>query len=334
MRDVSGWTIGLGRWCGVQVRLHALFFLFAALLAASSTAANPLPTLWAIAVLLASIAWREGIALVVAAKAGARPESTVWWPAGAFRRTLAAQEPQQELLAALAGPMANLLLCLMLGAALLVTDQSLVHLSLFAPPAWDWATWPGMAASAFWINWVLLLVNLLPAVPLDGGWVVRASAWRWLDYRGAVTFSCRLTQLTALVLAVSAFLIRDPGQPLIWAGWLLLAICLWFRARQELDELPAPESHEAPFGYDFSQGYTSLERSFEHQGRPPVGPIRRWLLRRRQLRLQRQMEQELLEERRVDEILSRLHQYGNAALSEADRAVLERVSQRYRSRNR
>ena len=29
MRDFSNWSLNLGQWCGVHVRLHAFFLLFA-----------------------------------------------------------------------------------------------------------------------------------------------------------------------------------------------------------------------------------------------------------------------------------------------------------------
>jgi hypothetical protein len=86
------------------------------------------------------------------------------------------------------------------------------------------------------------------------------------------------------------------------------------------------------FGYDFSQGYTSLERSTtRHEAQ--VGPITRWIQRRRQARFQRQREVEAEEERRVDDILVRLHTHGIDSLSDEDRSLLKRVSARYRQRN-
>ena len=48
--------------------------------------------------------------------------------------------------------------------------------------------------------------------------------------------------------------------------------------------------------------------------------------------VQAKLELEAEDEKRVDEILARLHERGMRSLSPEDRALLERVSQRYRSR--
>jgi hypothetical protein len=45
-----------------------------------------------------------------------------------------------------------------------------------------------------------------------------------------------------------------------------------------------------------------------------------------------EQQQEADEERSLDEILERLHRHGRESLSPEDRALLERVSARYRSR--
>jgi hypothetical protein len=119
----------------------------------------------------------------------------------------------------------------------------------------------------------------------------------------------------------------------IWFALLLLAIFLYFSAKQEAakaDELTEPEE---PFGYDFSQGYTSLERSQQQRVEERVGPVHRWLSQRKEAQLLKQREVEAEEESRVDDILGRLHANGIESLSGEDRLLLDRVSARYRREN-
>jgi hypothetical protein len=66
--------------------------------------------------------------------------------------------------------------------------------------------------------------------------------------------------------------------------------------------------------------------------RKPVGTVRRWIEQRRELRRRKRLYQEREEERQVDEILVRLHEKGMSGLSAKERAVLHRVSARYRNR--
>jgi hypothetical protein len=96
------------------------------------------------------------------------------------------------------------------------------------------------------------------------------------------------------------------------------------------------------FGYDFSQGYTSLERNDadghgdgEVTKTPlPEGLVKGWLgnWKQKQEAKRRQIERE--EDRQLDEILVRLHEVGVHGLSTDERELLRRVSTRYRSREK
>ncbi len=95
---------------------------------------------------------------------------------------------------------------------------------------------------------------------------------------------------------------------------------------------------DAVFGYDFSEGYTSLERSQAQseageEEDEDSGPLERWLDTRRQSRRQRQEQLEAEEDERVDEILARVHERGIESLSDEERMLLQRVSRRYRTRD-
>ena len=89
------------------------------------------------------------------------------------------------------------------------------------------------------------------------------------------------------------------------------------------------------FGYDFSEGYTSLEGSAANKVRPyRESAIKRWRRRRSDLRRQRRQMREAAEERRMDEILEKLHRQGRSALSDEEHRFLVRVSAKYRNRPR
>jgi hypothetical protein len=112
----------------------------------------------------------------------------------------------------------------------------------------------------------------------------------------------------------------------------LATICLFFGARQDLARLEDPDVDDDLFNYDFSQGYTSLERRMDRPKQRAAGRVRGWLERRRRARERRRLELERDEERQVDEILARLHETGMNALSPKEKALLERVSARLRNR--
>jgi hypothetical protein len=116
---------------------------------------------------------------------------------------------------------------------------------------------------------------------------------------------------------------------------ILLAIFLFFSARQqERREEEDERGNDLLYGYDLSRDLDDLECDVEEEAVDRTGPLTRWLEKRRELKLSRQKEIEQEEERRVDDILARLHRHGMQSLSAEDRALLERVSARYRSRLR
>jgi len=189
---------------------------------------------------------------------------------------------------------------------------------------------------AFWFNWLLLAVNLLPAFPFDGGRLLRCLLWPTMEHRGATQVAVRASKLTALGICVLAWLLRDlkstDALP-AWVPLVLVAAMIYFSAQHEGSRLEESDWEEDMLNYDFSQGYTSLERTGE-SSRRAGGSLRRWLETRRELRRRRRQSQEQDEERQVDAILMRLHEAGMEGLSAKERALLNRVSARYRSRQR
>jgi stage IV sporulation protein FB len=88
------------------------------------------------------------------------------------------------------------------------------------------------------------------------------------------------------------------------------------------------------FGYDFSEGYTSLESGAAKVRPYRESALKRWRRRRSDLRRQRRMAREAAEERRMDEILDKLYREGRSALTDEEHRFLIRVSVKYRNRPR
>jgi hypothetical protein len=139
----------------------------------------------------------------------------------------------------------------------------------------------------------------------------------------------------AVGLCILAWLVHDPSSSAVVPAWLplgLLAILLFFSAKQEAAKLEDQELDEELFAYDFSQGYTSLEPTPDAPHAGGLRRLRRWFKERGEHRQRQQRMLEQDDDRRVDEILARLHECGLTGLTPHERALLERVSARYRSR--
>lgn len=346
VHDQESWSVSLGQWGPVRVRLHISFLLFAAVtLYLSCQPAGDLDTYrfdWmaplSLGLLLLSVLLHELAHCYAADRLGGAMVSSVLVPWGGMSGYHLPRDARTELLVHLAGPAANGLLCLMCVPLLIAAEDASV-LALLHPLRPDQIDQGSASLVAvkltFWINWLLLLVNLVPAFPFDGGKVFRAALAPLVGRRFAAVVVGRLAQVAAVLLLLAAWMTRDMpngGMVPVWFALLLLAIVLFFSATQEPERREREAGEDELFGYDFSQGYTSLEQSDDVVEDEPANPLAQWLRRRSEERQRRQREREAEEERRVDEILARLHQFGMQSLSAADRALLKRVSQRYRNR--
>ena len=348
MHDFSIWSLNLGRWSGIRVRLHAFFLLFAVGTIFLSTRTGSGDMVWigalGILILFVSVLLHELGHCYTALRLGGHAEEIVIGPLGGLAPVSVPHEAQHELITSLAGPMVNFVIWLTVAPLLfLLSDHSLMGLlSPLAPQNLVEGTPLVIGLKlTFWLNWVLVLVNLLPTFPFDGSGALRAILWPAIGYRDAVVWVSRTAKIIALGFCVIAW--WTYGRELAgleaevtlvpsWVPLVLMAIFLFFSANHDVTKLDRAELDEELFGYDFSQGYTSLQRGEEVSPDEREGLLERWRKRRREGKEQARQEKESTEERRVDEILDRLHKVGMNSLSEEDRAILHRVSARIRDR--
>ncbi|HUY35103.1 MAG TPA: site-2 protease family protein [Pirellulales bacterium] len=339
MRDLLSWNLSLGRWAGVQVRLHVFFVLFAVVAVHLSARDHLTETLAVLGVLFFCVLAHEFAHCGMAWYVGGTADQILIWPLGGLAQVNVSHEPQHELATALAGPSLNFLLCALTAPLVWASGEDGVKplhaLLRFVPPAAvSGFGWVDVLRWTFWINWLLLSVNLLPAFPLDGGRALRCLLWPMWGFKKSALVVSLLAKFMAVGLGMAAWSTSgSKDYDFAALPLLLLGLLLFFSAKQEADRLRDSDLDDALLGYDFSRGYTSLERA-PTAHKPSPGLVRNWLDERRAARLLRQQQIEAEEERRVDEVLARLHESGLHTLSDEDRALLDRVSARYRNRLR
>ena len=346
MHDHSGWYLNLGRWAGVRVKLHASFAFLAVLLVYLATR-QPEPPLHAAGyallttlLLFASVLLHVFGHCLASWRLGGSVSQVMLTPLGGLHSPQLDGEPQDEMRIAMAGPTANLLVCIGLLPLMWTMQVDLLRLFhvLRPPEIGDRLTLQLVLETVFYLNWVLTIVNLIPALPLDGGRILRAALTPSVGATQASFVTARTGQLVALIVLVLPLLAWGIGGfeagPQYWAPVAVLSIVMYFSAKQEIERMVEPDPEEAgPFGYDFSQGYTSLERRLAPPTPRRKNAVQRWLERRRRAREQRRLEIETQEEQRLDGILARLNEVGMDNLSPEERDILRRVSQRYRNRH-
>ena len=173
---MRGWSFPIGRYFGVEVRIHAFFVLLLAMaigvgsLVGATT--GRVLTLWFL--LLLAVVVREVARALAAAWFGLELRGILLLPTGGLMTygTIDATEraslPAMQRRMAVVGPLASIGFGLLLGAIVLASAPGV---NLIEKP---WITPSHLLRAAVWLNLLLGAINLLPAFPLDGGRVFRA----------------------------------------------------------------------------------------------------------------------------------------------------------------
>jgi stage IV sporulation protein FB len=357
MSDPLTWSpISLGRWFGTAVRVHVLLVLFVVAWLLGSVVRpgdlTPLASLshtasW-LSLLLIALALHELGHAVVGAWLETEQDEVHLWPLGNLVGPSFKLRSGEHYWVALAGPIASVAFFLLTAAGLSLFAGAQVVWSPFGNGKADFgAPWVGKDLArplggvwmlgwfAYW-NWVLLLANLIPALPFDCGRAVRA----WLGSQSAVSARDNsgafwLARSCVLFLGLSGII----RLMMSWGagGWTLIGIAVVIEYMVRIEARMLEEGgffDDGVFGYDFSEGYTSLEGGNAAVRPQRESALKRWRRRRSELRRQRRMAREAAEERRMDEILEKLYREGRAALTDEENRFLVRVSARYRNRTK
>ena len=221
---MRGWSIPLGRWLGVEVRVHLFFPLLAVvclgLSATDGGAFSAIRGLGLFMALVAAVLVRETARLLVAAWLNLRLRAILLLPIGGFF-AYANPESQEnanqgggQFAMALAGPLANGVTALMLAATFLGTSGDM---RVLAQPFISSAY---LLRSMVWMQAGLGLVHLLPAYPLDCGRLMRAGFAHKFGLAPTGRAAASLSQVMALTAMVSGMLLHSPW--LIIAGFFIM----------------------------------------------------------------------------------------------------------------
>jgi Zn-dependent protease len=357
MRDPFAWSVPLGRLFGIQIKVHLLFplIILAVILRVAYDKEHPRPDgAWVdaalvMALLFLSVLLHEFGHCFAARAVDGDAQEVLLWPLGGLANVEVPQTPRAHFLVAAAGPAVNLALAGLAGVLLYFLPSvpllpawnplpgypGRFDPSLVALRGWDGGDHYFAAAGAvhalalfFWVNWFLALMNIvLVGFPLDGGRMLQAALWPRYGYRQATLAAVFAGFIVMFVLALYGLVMNE-----------IMPICLGlfvYVACKNQWIILETGGEESLFGYDFSQGYTSLERDLPQATARPrrVGWFTRWRQKRTAQRLQREAETRVSEERRMDELLEKVQREGITALTDEERRFMKRVSDRYKNRH-
>lgn len=329
-RNPLFWSISLGTWFGVRMRVSIFFPLMQAWLwfhwgLNLGTAVG--------ALLFVSVVLHEFGHILASNATGGTGDEIVIWPLGGLALVDSRGSTRSMILTALAGPGVNLALCLLTLPAVYFARLLPGALNPFVSPMSREAFWANpiqdLQVILFFLNWMMLLINLTPAYPLDGGQVVRG----WLTGRYG---SSMAGEISIKIAYGAAFVLGIIG--IFSEITMLLGLCLmiFILALLESQQAQGADGGDDSFlGYDFSQGYTSLEKSQPKAEQKPkkLSFWQRWQERRKQEKQKRTAMAQERAEQQLDELLAKVHERGIGALTEAEKRVLKQASERFRSKD-
>ena len=322
----------MGRLLGVPLRLS--FLMPVVVVALMWRLQDPVFGLIAGLILLLSLLIHEVAHLVVARRLKHSTGTVVLWPLGGISASAPPSEFSHSIILTFAGPLVNLAIAGASGWQLHRTGQLNGLLNPFGTiDLKDSADFNDACLRAvFVINWCVALFNLFPVRPLDAGQAL--SSFLNLRFVEIETrdLMLRIGLIVSLFGVLAGFVFDISSLVALSAFLLVLHIqeaTRWFRT---------PQTDESCLGYDFSEGYTSLDRS---EGDPEehsddateAGIIDRWRARREEEKARRDADERLAEEEQLDVILEKLHTQGRNALTSREVSLLNRVSARLRQRN-
>jgi Zn-dependent protease/CBS domain-containing protein len=222
------WSWKLGRISGITVQVHWTFLILIAWVVAVHAArgATVAATVGGIVLVLAVFACvvlhELGHALTARRYGVATRDITLLPIGGVARLERMPEEPRQELAVAVAGPAVNVVIAGVLfvllaasGVARALDDTVLVGGNLLV--------------QLMWINVVLVLFNLIPAFPMDGGRMLRA----------VLATRVRYTQATRIAAAIGQGLAVLFGFLGLWSGnpfLIFIAVFVFLGAQAEAQQ--------------------------------------------------------------------------------------------------
>jgi Zn-dependent protease len=340
-----GTSFKVARIFGINVRVHILFVIWIAysLYEARDRADEAL----FLGLLFGTVLLHEFGHCFGARLVGGYAENILMWPLGGLAYAHAPMRPWPQFVTVAAGPLVNVILCLLSAAAILLGSGGMllpginpIHLGIHAVrelPAFSpvlTERWLDLLVTFYHVNLFLLAFNLLPIFPLDGGQLFHAIIWPFVGLQRASVIACYVGLAGCAVFGLLGLRQVQQGSMLFFIAIFGGFIC-WQRLQAARHGLLAEDSRfEAYHGpsYDPRPWWQRVFRT-GHRRRPPASsPIEfgnpnpgGWVARQ---------ADRAAEEAELDRILKKVSELGVRSLSYVERQTLERITRERQTEER
>jgi Zn-dependent protease len=241
-------SVSLGIWWGIHVRVHSslLLLLVLRVLFESGRQGGVQNAVISSFLLFAIILMHEFGHCFAARAVGGQADEILMWPLGGLAYVRPPMRPWPSFVTTAGGPLVNVVLCIISALLLSVISRGQISLPLNpllpfgAPLELNAESWFLMASSPlvqwmFWVysaSWALLIFNLLPIYPLDGGNILQSALWPKLGFYRSMELACKIGMGGAILMGLYAL-------PSFNFLLLFLAYAGFMTCRTTLQNLPA-----------------------------------------------------------------------------------------------
>lgn len=321
------WGLPVGTLFGIKVRLHFLLLIFWAFQLNQFLKEDVTPReafiFWLIVTALSFVIiyLHELGHCFAARKVGGSANEVLLWPLGGLAFTQYPQTWRNTLFVVGCGPLVNVAIAILAVPIFLLAERS--------NPTLPFNNYYRAIHIAFhdW-NLVMLVFNLIPLFPLDGGQMFRAGMWGWFQKKGGMGdgpfyHASRITIPVSLTIgAIGCIVCLFIGQ-FLGVGIFAWAMLNTWQLKKQLENMSSVAIDQGnEFGYDFSEGYTSLAKG------PKGGSSTQETSKAFKKSSAKKKRTKKDDEQRMDLLFKKINDKGIHSLTKSERKFLEEMSKR------
>lgn len=311
---------------GIRVRAHASFVILGAmvLLLGFGPGTSVEVRVQSLTMLFAVVLLHEFGHCFAARSVGGSANEILMTPLGGLAMAMAPRRPWPTFVTVAGGPLVNVVICLVCAAGIFALNRTV----LFTPGQFsqNYDPNPGWLSLYSYLYWIyaislgLLLFNLIPVFPLDGGQLLQSILWRPMGYFKSMLLTLNIGIVGAILMIMIGVATLSSGGGLLLAviGANCLMNCIQYRTMIRSAGEFGLQEDEA----DYSANLWNA---------PVAKPTR--ASRSAARRAQKLQNDERAEQIKIDQILSKVSAKGMHSLTWIEKRTLKKATARQRERD-